>query len=130
MRRMFQLARFDSTKLTEQSISCHYIDRSIPTTVHRGTQDNSCFQISEKLTHFSPMFHFYTPWKCLKTKCFLMISWGYTNETWLKANSDKASSSKSCALLRKAFLKKYSQFLYPPLLYDQTWSPNTICSFI
>ena len=37
----------------------------------------------------------------------------------LKANSDKASSSKSCALLRKAFLKKYSQFLYPPLLYAQ-----------
>ena len=70
MRRMFQLARFDSTKLTEQSISCHYIDRSFPKTVHSGTQDNSCSQISEKLTHFSPMFHLYTPLKMSENQMF------------------------------------------------------------
>ena len=30
------------------------------------------------LTHFSPMFHFNTPWKCQKTKSFLAFSRHYT----------------------------------------------------
>ena len=30
-------------------------------------------------THFSPMFHFYTPWKRQKTKGFLTLSRGHTN---------------------------------------------------
>ena len=35
------------------------------------------------LTHFKPMFHFYTPWK-QKTGGFLMFSGGIEVEHWLK----------------------------------------------
>ena len=33
-------------------------------------------EVDQALTHFKPMFHFYTPWKCQKTKGFLMYSEG------------------------------------------------------
>ena len=36
------------------------------------------------LTHFRPMFHFYTPWKHQKTGGFLMFSGGIEMEHWLK----------------------------------------------
>ena len=36
------------------------------------------------LTHFQPMFHFYTPWKHQKTSDFLMFSEGIVKEHWLK----------------------------------------------
>ena len=34
------------------------------------------------LTHFKPMFHFYTPWKCQKTRRFLMFLWGKEIGNW------------------------------------------------
>ena len=34
------------------------------------------------LTHISPMFHFYTPWKCQKTFDFLIFSGGAEVEHW------------------------------------------------
>ena len=36
------------------------------------------------LTHFRPMFHFYTPWKHQKTGGFLMFSGDIEMEHWLK----------------------------------------------
>ena len=36
------------------------------------------------LTHFQPLFHFYTPWKHKKTFAFLMFSGGIEVEHWLK----------------------------------------------
>ena len=36
------------------------------------------------LTHFQPMFHFYTPWKHHKIGGFLMFSGGIEVEHWLK----------------------------------------------
>ena len=36
------------------------------------------------LTHFSPMFHFYTPWIHQKTKGFLTFSGGIEMEHWAK----------------------------------------------
>ena len=38
----------------------------------------------KSLTHFQPMFHFYTPWKQQKTGGFLMFSGGIEVEHWLK----------------------------------------------
>ena len=35
---------------------------------------------TSSLTHFSPMFHFYTPWKCKETKGFLAVSGGIEME--------------------------------------------------
>ena len=37
-----------------------------------------------ELSHFSPVFHFYTPWKRHKIKGFLMISGGIEMEHWSK----------------------------------------------
>ena len=39
---------------------------------------------SEVLTHFIPMFHFYTPWKRRKTFGFLTFSGGNETEDWAK----------------------------------------------
>ena len=39
---------------------------------------------SIKLTHFSPMFHFYTPWKRQKTFSFSVVSGGIKIEHWTK----------------------------------------------
>ena len=36
------------------------------------------------LTHFQPIFHFYTPWKHQKTGGFFMFSVGIAMEHWLK----------------------------------------------
>ena len=36
------------------------------------------------LSHFSPMLHFYTPWKCQKTFEFLTFSGGIEMEHWAK----------------------------------------------
>ena len=38
----------------------------------------------QKLSHFQPMFHFYTPWKYQKIGSFLMFSGGIEVEHWLK----------------------------------------------
>ena len=39
---------------------------------------------SLRLTHFSPVSHFYTPWKRQKTKGFLTFSWGIEMWHWTK----------------------------------------------
>ena len=39
---------------------------------------------SEVLTHFIPVFHFYTPWKRRKTFGFLTFSVGKETEDWAK----------------------------------------------
>ena len=39
---------------------------------------------SIKLTHFRPMFHFYTPWKRQKTFSFSVVSGGIEIEHWTK----------------------------------------------
>ena len=44
----------------------------------------SHFHISCTLTHFSTIFHFYTPWKRQKTKGFLTLSGGIEMEHWTK----------------------------------------------
>ena len=36
------------------------------------------------LTHFSPVLHFYIPWKSQKTKGFLMFSGGIDMDHWAK----------------------------------------------
>ena len=36
------------------------------------------------LTHFKPLFHFYTPWKQQKTSGFQMFLGGIEMERWLK----------------------------------------------
>ena len=41
-------------------------------------------QFFATLTHFSPMSHFYTPWKRQKTFCFLTFSGGIEYDTGLK----------------------------------------------
>ena len=38
------------------------------------------------------MFHFYTPWKCLKTQCFLTFSGGIEMEHWAKSEEDPDNS--------------------------------------
>ena len=38
------------------------------------------------LTHFSPIFHFYTPWKVQRTSGFLTCSGGIEMEHWVKIN--------------------------------------------
>ena len=40
-----------------------------------------CFHV---LTHFRPMFPFYTPCKCQKTSAFLTFSEGIEREHWLE----------------------------------------------
>ena len=39
-------------------------------------------KLNQYLTHFSSMFHFYTPWQCQKTLGFLMFSGGIEMEQW------------------------------------------------
>ena len=39
---------------------------------------------ARKISPFSPMFHFYTPWKHQKTSSFLIFSGGIEVEHWLK----------------------------------------------
>ena len=39
---------------------------------------------TESLTHFSPVLHFYTPWKHQKTKGFQMFSGGIEMWHWTK----------------------------------------------
>ena len=39
-----------------------------------------------QLTHFNPIFHFYTPWKRQKTKGFLTFLRGIKMEHWAKMN--------------------------------------------
>ena len=41
-----------------------------------------------KLTHFSPVSHFYTPWKRQKTKVFLKFSGGIEMWHWTKLGYD------------------------------------------
>ena len=45
-----------------------------------------CDDLNQKfrLTHFQPMFHFYTPWKHQKSSRFLMFSEGIKMEHFLK----------------------------------------------
>ena len=38
--------------------------------------ETDVFQMIKKLTHFWPIFPFYTPWKHQKTKDFLVFSGG------------------------------------------------------
>ena len=40
------------------------------------------------LTHFSPIFHFYTPWKRQKTFDFVTYSGGIGMEHWTKMGED------------------------------------------
>ena len=61
--------------------SCHTASKDLSKankiTLRQDTRE--CF-VSQWLTHFGPMFHFYTPWKCQKTKDFLMFSGGVEME--------------------------------------------------
>ena len=45
------------------------------------SKNNNC------LTHFQPMFHFYTPWKHQKTPGFLMFSEGHRKRTSVENGS-------------------------------------------
>ena len=45
------------------------------------------------LTHFSPMLHFYTPWKRQKNKGFLTFSEGIERKHWAKDQFDIIEST-------------------------------------
>ena len=52
-----------------------------------NSYSNNCSdfcRILESLTHFSQMFHFYTLWKCQKTKGFFTSSEGIEIKNWAK----------------------------------------------
>ena len=52
----------------------------VPLLLHYFTKQATHDALSADLSsHFSPMFHFYTPWKRQKTKGFLTFSRGHTN---------------------------------------------------
>ena len=51
--------------------------------ISQNSQENTCARVSF-LTHFQPMFHFYTPRKHQKTSGFLMFSRAIEVEHWLK----------------------------------------------
>ena len=55
-----------------------------PTPQNRQTQSKNLTQEFKNLTHFSPMLHFYTPWKRQKTFDFLMFSGGIEIGHWDK----------------------------------------------
>ena len=40
--------------------------------------------VMKHLRHITPVFHFFTPWKCRKNKEFLMFSGGMENGHWLE----------------------------------------------
>ena len=46
--------------------------------------EHALFTITDRLTHFSPMSHFYTPWKRQKTIGFLTFSGGIEMGHWTK----------------------------------------------
>ena len=45
-----------------------------------------------KLTYFSPMFHFHTPWKCQKTFGSLMLAGSIKMEDWAKMGKELPSA--------------------------------------
>ena len=54
--------------------------------INPKNSDDKCFQYGKivPLTHFSPVSHFYTPWKRQKTKGFLKFSGGIEIWHWTK----------------------------------------------
>ena len=48
------------------------------------------------LTHFRPMFYFYTPWNRQKTKGFLTYSGGIEMEHWSKNGLNQLKNTESC----------------------------------
>ena len=55
---------------------------------------------SGMLTHFQPMFHFYTPWKHQKTYGFHMFLWSMEMDiSWKKVNGKLQFLCKQCILL-------------------------------
>ena len=58
-----------------------YINMYYENILYKRFRDNFSPHLSSEfsqthLTHFTPMFHFYTPWKCQKTRGFLTFSGG------------------------------------------------------
>ena len=49
-----------------------------------GFQSKFIIKIAQRLTYVSPMLHFYTPWKRLKTFGFLKFSGGIEMKHWRK----------------------------------------------
>ena len=58
------------------------IYKSLLTQFKYRNNDRCVSWARSKLTHFGPMFHFYTLWKRPKTKGFLTFSWGIEMERY------------------------------------------------
>ena len=67
--------------------------------------------LSVALTHFTLMIHFYTSWKCKKTRCFLAFSGGTKMEHWLEMGQELWSwlFSETLTLQLMANWKIYSE---------------------
>ena len=74
-------------KTPTRVFSCEYSKNIKNSDFHRTPLDD-CFCKISLLTHFQPMFHFYTPWKHQKISGFLMLSGGvvYRNIGWKWVN--------------------------------------------
>ena len=71
------------------------------------------------ITNFSPLFHFYTPWKCQKSFGFLTFSRGldmYIGLKWAKELSRVSSSLPS--IFTKALLHINSTIFLTPIKYQ------------
>ena len=74
--------------------------------------DKRFFQNLQASFNISPVFHFYTTWKCQKTKCFLTFSGGIVTKHWLKwINTEMRSSNISATV----FVTIYSRILFRTL---------------
>ena len=62
------------------------LDRVLNTPLILTRQD---FHFQSALTHFSPVSHFYTPWKRQKTKSFQTFSGGIETWHWTKMGSSR-----------------------------------------
>ena len=69
--------------LENQRFSDVFRGYSSGTLVENGLKWNACKLSLFNLTHFQPIFHFYTPWKHQKPSDFLMFSGGIEVEYWL-----------------------------------------------
>ena len=62
-----------------------------------------------KLTHFSPVSHFYTPWKRQKTKGFLTFSGGIEMWHWTKVKNIQVFATE---------MFKVDNNIIPPIFAD------------